>query len=740
MPAVSRPRLSPIALATLTAMLAAASAAAQTSGEGTPAATLSTVTVNASADASAGGLTAPYAGGQVARGGRVGILGNVDNMDSSFAVTSFTNQLIQDQQARSVGDVLRNDPSVRVARGFGNFQESYFIRGFILGSDNVAYNGLYSLMPRQYISSELFERVEVLHGASAFLSGATPGGDGIGGSINLLPKRAPNEPLSQVSLGTASGSQAYGAVDIARRFGPDQSTGIRLNAAHREGGTGVDRERVNLDMASVALDWHSRDARLSADLGYQNHRLSATRTNVTLSAAATSVPRAPDASSNWAQPWSYSNEQDTFGTVRGEYDLNADTTAWFALGGRRGKEANSLGNLTVSNATTGAGTTYRFDNTARETVKTGEIGVRSKLTTGPVRHTLVASYSAFASDRDNAYRFDSGNTQATNLFTPTLSATPAFSATSFAGNSLASPALTASKRLDSIALGDTLGLLDDTLLLTLGVRHQSLNIKGYAYNTGALTSAYDQSRTSPAVGAVWKLRKDVSLYANYIEGLTPGDTAPAQSGGVAVANAGAMLHPYVSKQKEVGVKYDGGRFGGSVALFSIEKPRALFDPASRVYGASGQDRHQGLEINVQGEPLRGLRLLGGVTFLDAKQIATGSTTTDGKKVIGVPDTQGTFGAEWDVPGVQGLSVDGRVSASGSSYANATNTLRVPGWSRLDLGARYVVGVQGKMVTLRARLDNVADRSYWASVGGYPNNGYLVLGAPRTFSLTASVDF
>jgi iron complex outermembrane receptor protein len=79
-------------------------------------------------------------------------------------------------------------------------------------------------------------------------------------------------------------------------------------------------------------------------------------------------------------------------------------------------------------------------------------------------------------------------------------------------------------------------------------------------------------------------------------------------------------------------------------------------------------------------------------------------------------------------------------ASGGSYANATNTLRVGGWGRLDIGARYVTEMAGKLVTLRARIDNVANRDYWASVGGYPGSGYLVLGTPRTFSLTASVNF
>jgi iron complex outermembrane receptor protein len=128
-------------------------------------------------------------------------------MDTPFSITSYTNTLIQDQQARGLGDVLQNDPSVQVARGFGNFQESFFIRGFLLPSDDVSYNGLFGLLPRQFIAPELFERLEVLRGASGFLTGANPGGSGIGGAINVLPKRAPNEALNRVTLGYGSNGQ-----------------------------------------------------------------------------------------------------------------------------------------------------------------------------------------------------------------------------------------------------------------------------------------------------------------------------------------------------------------------------------------------------------------------------------------------------------------------------------------------------------------------------------------------------
>ena len=710
---------------------------------------LETVTVEASADASAEGLSKPYAGGQVARGGRAGILGTRDNMDTPFSITSYTNELIQDRQAKSVGDVLQNDPTVRVARGFGNFQEAYFIRGFTLSSDDVAYNGLYSLLPRQYIATELFERVEVLRGASAFLTGASPNGGGLGGNINLLPKRAGNEPLNRVGVGVSSGGQATVSADISRRFGPDQSTGLRLNAAHRGGDTATDQESAKLDLLSLGVDWRSRNVRLSGDIGWQNNRLKETRTNVTPGTGVTVIPSAPDASSNWAQPWSYSNERDLFGTFRGEWDINDDVTAWAAYGLRRSKERNALANVTLTAAGNGAATTSRFDNAREDHVSTGELGIRGKFTTGSVGHELVASYSHFDLKVYNAYGMSTGagNTLNTNIYNPT---SYAITGLTYLGNDLNNPAYNRGVTLQSYALGDTLSLLDGKALLTLGVRHQTLESDSLTYRVvnngvqtsagGARASAYDKSRTSPVVGAVFKLTPQVSLYGNYIEGLVQGDTAPATSGGIAVANVGEQHAPYVAKQKEVGVKYDGGKIGGGLAFFSTDKPRSAFDPVTRIFGSSGEDRHQGVELNVFGEPVRGLRLLGGATWLDAKQRSTGSSTTDGKRVIGVPQFQATAGAEWDVPAVQGLTLDARVVHTGATYANATNTLRVSGWNRLDLGVRYMTEVQGKLLTLRARVDNVADRNYWASVGGYPGNGYLVLGAPRTFTLSASMDF
>lgn len=236
-----------------------------------------------------------------------------------------------------------------------------------------------------------------------------------------------------------------------------------------------------------------------------------------------------------------------------------------------------------------------------------------------------------------------------------------------------------------------------------------------------------------------KVAPSVSLYANYIEALVAGDTAPANANGKPVPNVGTSLSPHVSKQKEIGVKYDGDGLGAGLALFSTDKPRAAYD-ANNNFTASGKDRHQGVELTVFGEASKRVRVLGGLTWLDAKQRATGNAAIDGNRVIGVPRFQANLGAEWDIPGVQGLTLDGRVVYTGASYADDANTLKVPGWTRLDAGLRYMMDVDGHVVTLRARVENIANRNYWSSVGGYPGNGYLVLGGLRTFMLSASMDF
>lgn len=692
---------------------------------------LQSVEITASADASADGLTQPYAGEQVARGGRVGILGNQDYMETPFTSTAYTSKLIQDQQARSVSDIVQNDPSVRVARGFGNMQELYVVRGFPLFSDDISYNGLYGLLPRQYVAAEFIERAEVFRGASAFLNGAAPGGTGLGGAINLLPKRAPNEPLTRMTVGANSGGQGTVAADLGRRFGEGNQFGIRLNAAKRAGETGVEDENQTLDMFALGLDYQGDRLRLSADVGHQYHFLDNPRPSVTPNGG---IPSAPDADDNFAQPWTYSKEKQTFGTFRAEYDFADTITGWAAAGVRNGEEQNRLANPRSTPA--GITTATRFDNSREDRVSTGEIGLRGRTQTGAVSHQLVTSASTYSSEERNAWAASDSDTPFDgNLYHPYDAPIPLL--TSGLG-SLSDPKVAERIHTHSIAIADTMGFLNERLLVTLGARRQGIEIKGYNNVTGNRTSHYNRYETTPVAGILYQLNDELSVYANYIEGLTKGDTAPAESGGQQVLNSGTSLAPYVAKQTEIGLKYDGGNLGGSIAVFSTERPFGIVE--NQVFREGGEQRNRGIELSVFGEPAYGTRLLGGLTLLDAEQKKTLNGVNDGNDAIGVPKVQANIGGEWDVPGVQGLTLTSLVVHTGKQYASASNDLRLPSWTRLDLGARYRMTIDDRDVTFRARLDNATGRDYWASAGGYPGANYLVLGAPRTLSVSATVDF
>jgi iron complex outermembrane recepter protein len=688
-------------------------------------------TVVITANGSQVDLPPDYAGGQIARGGRLGLFGNIDMMNIPFDSTNYTAQYIRDQQANSVADIVQGDPAVRVARGFGNFQELYVVRGFPIYSDDMSYDGLYGLLPRQYVASEFLERVEVFRGANTFLNGAAPGGSGIGGEFNLVPKRAPDGEINRLSAGYENSSQGYAAADFSRRFGDDRQWGVRVNVAHHGGIDSIDRENLKLDMASLGADFRGEHVRFSVDVGWQDHDIDAPRPSVTPTGA---VPGPPKASSNFAQPWSFSEEHDVFGTFRGEYNFSDDAKVWVATGVRSGIEHNILAN--PSSDALGNTSSYRFDNFRKDLITTSEVGVRLGFETGFIKHKVSVSGSVFQLNSKNAYAFSaffpgfSGNLYAPSTVTPPV-------ADFFVGGVLFSPKTTSRAKTASVALADMLSFADDRVFLTLGAREQKIQQYSYDYNTGALQSSYDKSAVTPAVGLVVKPLKEMSLYANYIEGLVQGDTAPVSANNQLISNRGQVFSPAKSKQYEVGVKYDHGTLGGSLALFRITKPSALVSGA--VYTEDGQQRNQGVEFSSYGEIMKGLRLLGGATYLNAETTRTQDGTLNGKKVIGVPQGLLNLGLEWDVAGMHGLTVDGRLVYTSSQWVDGGNTESIPAWTRLDLGGRYSLAFGNTLLTVRANIENVTNKDYWSSVGGEPGADYLVLAAPRTFLLSLSVD-
>lgn len=678
-------------------------------------------------DGELGAQADTYAGGQVARSARLGVLGNQDIKDVPFSVVSYTSKTIADQQARTLGDVLLNDASVRQSAGFGNFSQVFTIRGLPLQTDDIAFNGMYGLLPRQIITTEAVERVELFKGPNAFVNGVAPQGSGIGGSVNIVPKRAEDKPTRSVTLDYTGDSQVGGHLDLGTRFGEDNRFGARVNLAQHGGETAIDDETKRSQLIAVALDYRGERLRLSTDFGYQKERINQGRSVVYPNG--TAVPHAPSAKDNYAQDWTWSQLEDTYGMVNGEYDLNDYWTAYAGAGAKHTRENGEYSSLYVSDKSGTAKTGFLYAPHDEDN-KSAIAGLNGHFNTGPVTHQMNVGLSGIWGEQRSSFEaILQANRPPNNIYDPVQLPRPT---NTYFGSDIHDPRIVGKNRIKSAAVSDTLGFIDDRVLLTVGVRRQTMEIDSWSTSSGARNPSFDKSITTPVYGLVVKPWENVSFYANRIEGLAQGPTSPASA-----ANPNEVFPPKRSKQVEAGVKFDGDTYGATLGVYRIEQPNSSTS-RSNVFSVDGEQVNKGVEMNVFGEPVDGLRLLAGATFMHTELDKTSGGVTDGNRAAGVPRFQYNLGADWDVPGIEGAALSGRMLRTGGEYVNADNTLSIPSWTRVDLGARYGFKADDKYITLRANVENVANKAYWASAS--TANNYLTQGEPRTLKVSATVDF
>lgn len=685
-------------------------------------AVLPTVKVQGASEPLPGDLSPARPGGQVASGAQIGVLGQQKIIDVPFSVTSYTSKLIQDQQAHTIADVVANDPAVRTALGYGTIAETYIIRGFEVYSDDVALNGMYGLTPRQMVGTGAIERVDIFKGATAFVNGAAPGGSGVGGDISVQTKVADDKPLTRVTVEGSASGEIGTRVDVGRRFGSDDQFGIRVNQTVEGGDAAIQNQTDHSQQTAVSLDYRGDKLRLYADFLYQKEHQSQNRPVVFESG--TELPATPSASYNYGQPWAYYQTEDTIGMLRGEYDITRNWTFYAGVGSRHTTENSTTSSVYDFNGA-GAGTAYAFPSIHKENAISAQVGVRGKFDTGPVSHQVNAGWQINRVAAYNAYGFSSSF--ATSLYGTPRVAEPAAPLT----GDFADPGLTSVALMRSFVVSDTVGLFNNRVLFTLGARHQDILQNGYAYGSEVQNAAYSASATTPILGLVYKIQPNLSVYANRAESLVQGGTAPTTA-----ANPGAVIAPFRAKQYEAGVKYDANHYGAALAIYQIRQQVAYTNAVTNIYGADGIQQHRGIEFSMYGEPVKGVRLIGGVSYINAKLEDTSGGTENGNRPIGVPAWSVNANVEYDVPQLAGLTLMGRALWTSTQFLDQANTLQVPSWTRFDVGARYETKVAGHDTSFKVMVTNLANRSYWSSALG----GYLTQAEPRTAWFSVTTDF
>lgn len=674
----------------------------------------------------AGTLLPPAAGGQVATGSQLGILGNRDALTTPFNVTGYTTKLIADTQARGIGDVVANDPSVRTTFPRSSYRDVYSIRGFNLSSYNLGFNGLYGVAPKQRYPAEFAERIEILKGPDTFLNGVSLSGS-VGGTINIISKKATDDPVTSLTASYASDGEIGTHIDYGRRFGANKEFGVRFNGLVRGGDLAIDDQSERLGAGALSLDYQGERFRLYGDFGLQQQKIDAPDWTVTVAPGVSAIP-VPPSTANLSQPWAWVKTGDIYGSLRAEYDLSDDWTAFGALGASA-TETTGLYVQPTSLKANGDFTGEVASFPSNGTHYSGQLGVRGRFDTGPIEHNVTVAAARWDQSlglaRTILGRFPS------NIFDPVAIPRPDTSS----NVDLNDIPRSAEHRYTSLVFADTLGLLDDRLLLTFGGRWQGIENKNFASAMSTRAASYDKSKFSPAAGVVFKLFDNVSLYGNYVEALQQGTSAPADA-----INHGETFAPIVAQQVEAGIKVDWGTWSTSLGVFQITQPAGIRDPVTRIYSQDGEQQNRGVEFNLAGEPIEGIRILGGFLLLDGRLTRTAGARYDGNDAIGAPDYQLNAGLEWDTPFVNGLTLSARMISTGKQFVDVANTQAIDGWTRFDIGARYKIERQnGGPVTLRFAVENVFDKDYWASASSGQISG-LSRGAPRTFLASTTFEF
>ncbi|AFR05300.1 ferric siderophore receptor protein [Pectobacterium carotovorum subsp. carotovorum PCC21] len=671
------------------------------------------------------------AGGMSARSSSTGLLGKKDVMDTPFNVSNMTSSFIENKQAQTLGQVVAHDASVRVSSSQGGLLDSYYIRGFPLNEGNlsdIAMNGVYGVAPNYQLMTDYIERVEVLKGPSALLYGLSPNSS-VGGVINAVTKRPTTVGnLTRLTTSWQSDSQLTQHADISRVYALDNNNllGVRFNGNYGYGDTVWDGSDKRTQVGSLGLDFSSERFRATLDLITQHLKTRAPSRPYSFAQGVT-VPDAPDGNNNISQPWGFWHSKDQSVLLHTEYDL-ADNVTWFTdLGGSSAhvsRLSEQVPQVTNNNGDILSSVgNYRF-TTSRYTLATG---VRADVETGSVTHKLSAQTSYYRDRQATGIVSDPNvNFINSNIYNPVSSPM----------QNIAAPA-TISKRsstaLSGIALADTLGFWNDTLQVTGGLRYQQIKSDNFVPGNSAPSSSYDKNAITPMVGVVVKPWQHVSLYANYIEGLSKGDIAPTTA-----SNPGQVLSPYKSKQYEAGVKVDALGTISTLSVFQITKPSgALANGPGSEFIEANEQRNRGIELDVVGSPLEDLRLTGGVMLLDAELTKSVTPGAQGKRAPGTSRFQANAGVEYDLPFLRDLTLKANVTHNGKQNVNTINTQSIPSWTTVDFGARYKTRIYNAPTTFRADVLNAFDRNYWSGVTSFST---VSQGTPRTLMLSVAVDF
>ncbi|WP_240043522.1 TonB-dependent receptor [Pseudomonas syringae] len=642
---------------------------------------------------------------------------NLTPRETPQSVTVLTRQRLDDQRVENVIDALDITPGITVSRaGVDIDNDLLYSRGFIL--NNYAIDGVRtsSSLANQRLSAAVYDRIEVVRGATGLISGmGTPSA-----TINLIRKRPTLEPQLIVSAEAGSWDRYGSGVDLSGPLNDAGSIRGRLVADYKNQHAWVDRfekeesllygiSEFDLNentLLTLGFNIQTSDANSPMRSGYLMYYNNGQRIDFKRSA-------------NNAPDWSYYDNElsGVFASLEHTFDSGWSGKAEYRYSQYRNSAVVPYMAGSVNQAT-GAGAYIapaRFRGDPKEhsldLYATGAFSLFNReheLITGATLSDIREDSPAYGSW---LYPYTGYNGSIPNLLDW--------------DGSLSQPAFpkTADIDMHEYQYGAYLSTrlhLTDTTHLILGNR-----LTNWKRNRDSTSLAGNTSKTShresgvyiPYAGLVQDVNETWSLYASYTKIFNP------QPVYVRDINQ-SPLAPEEGSSYEVGAKasFSDGRLASSLSLFKTEQDNlaVLVDDGTFTNYTSEQGTtSRGVEMELSGELIDGWQFSSGYTYSVIED-------NEGARIVTqVPRHSLKTFTTYRLPG----ALDKLTVGGGINWQSKTGTdlkyFTQGSYALVNLMARYDIN---EHLTASFNLNNLFDKEYFA--GGPRCCG--VYGEPRNF--------
>ncbi len=617
-------------------------------------------------------------------------LGAADLMDVPQSVVVINKALMESQGATSLQSAIRNVPGITIGAAEGaTIGNNFNINGFSARTDLY----LDGMRDRGQYYRDVFalDAIEVLFGPASLLFGR----GSTGGVINQVMKKPTLKKATELNASVTTNGLVRGTADVNLPFGEDSTNAARINAMFQYG------KASTLDMTTLQDFGFAPGVKL----GMRNQSMfNFVNTNVRETAGnavgtVTAAGFVPAVNGPTGTPFS-------------GVPLNQ-------LFVRQQSHDRNIYDFTIDNQTE---LTARFD-------------------TGPFGHTFLlgAEFAYESYWNQNYYRAGTCNgvplqtPLATNGYTgcvpagfTTGSASPANVAQQY-GNLATAQAYTAAGYFN-----DTVQVLPE-LKLVGGLRFDYYDAQiGNSQNTanifGSTTLPYAEqaiTNTSVRTGAIFEPTRAQSYYISYSTSFNP-----SLEQLVTTTGTSQPLPPEQNEAFEGGVKYEllNGNLSLNAALFQITKYNARSQNTDGTFSATGTVRVKGVRTGVTGRITPEWQVFGGYAYLDGRILDGIGAGTSGNVPLNTPRDSATIWSTYTFK--ETYEIGDGATYIGYRYANNTNSVSVPDFTRLDMTAAY----RQPTFDVRVNIFNLTNVMYYEQVIA-SDGGRAVPGSGLTAMLT-----